>query len=589
MSAERSRSSLAGELESLRLENETLSGIVGVVTSGPDLAHILDRVVDLLTGATSSHACFVYLRAGDRLVLRAASPIYAHLVGKIAFGSDEGLVGWTMRHREPAFIRDGAIDDPRTVYVPELEEERFQSMVAVPIPSREGESIGAIVLHTVAPREFDEGILNVLSRAASLVAGAIENARLYEDARDRVEALTKLSGLGREIAAVADHASLSRVAAAGIRDLIGADLCRIYERDGQEAPLRRVAADPAAGEEAGGEELEAIAALPPTEWIEGEALAGLADALGMAQPPLAASAVSLDAGAERTATVLVAAREPFAAAGPELLRAGAQQLALALEKVRLIERLTEENLAHDLFDALAAGQLDVAAEKAAAAGLDLARPHVVFEVRPVEESAPEPWSQRGAEAERAIKRALPATFCDLTSAGLRGLTIANAAGVEPARRAIAALSPAAGEGLAIGVSEAQRTPAGIGQGLREAADAARIAVLLRDEGEAVLYRDTGAYRYLVDMLDSGGPHDHLRAAVDEIAAYDRERGSQLLVTLDEYLSHGRSVAATARALFIHVNTLRQRLDRIETLTGLKLADEDLLALQLAVKLGRVRS
>ena len=61
-------------------------------------------------------------------------------------------------------------------YVPEIEEEHFQSMVAVPVPARSGEVLGVVVLHTVAPREFDEGVLTFLSHTASLVAGAIENA-----------------------------------------------------------------------------------------------------------------------------------------------------------------------------------------------------------------------------------------------------------------------------------------------------------------------------------------------------------------------------------------------------------------------------
>ena len=36
---------------------------------------------------------------------------------------------------------------------------------------------------------------------------------------------------------------------------------------------------------------------------------------------------------------------------------------------------------------------------------------------------------------------------------------------------------------------------------------------------------------------------------------------------------------TARALFIHPNTLRQRLERIEKLSGLDLGAEDLLSLE----------
>jgi DNA-binding PucR family transcriptional regulator len=69
--------------------------------------------------------------------------------------------------------------------------------------------------------------------------------------------------------------------------------------------------------------------------------------------------------------------------------------------------------------------------------------------------------------------------------------------------------------------------------------------------------------------------------------YDVRRRSQLVATLEQYLRDRRSIATTARALYIHPNTLRQRLDRIETLTGLDLDAEDLLSLELALKLARL--
>ena len=46
--------------------------------------------------------------------------------------------------------------------MPELEEERFQSMVAVPLLAKSGDVIGVAVLHTAAPREFDDEVLNFL-------------------------------------------------------------------------------------------------------------------------------------------------------------------------------------------------------------------------------------------------------------------------------------------------------------------------------------------------------------------------------------------------------------------------------------------
>ncbi len=74
---------LEAQLDRVRLESDTLYAVIAVIAAAPDLAGILDRVVDLLTEATDCHACFIYLRHGDRLRLRAASRVFSHVVGKI--------------------------------------------------------------------------------------------------------------------------------------------------------------------------------------------------------------------------------------------------------------------------------------------------------------------------------------------------------------------------------------------------------------------------------------------------------------------------------------------------------------------------
>ena len=137
-------------------ENETLYAVIKTVSSSLDLDRVLGGIVEIATDATGCHACFVYFLDGDRLVLRAASPLYSDFVGEVEFGVDEGLAGWVARTKTPEFIRENAMADPRMKYVPELEEERFQSMVAVPILAKSGDVIGVIVLHTAAPREFDD-------------------------------------------------------------------------------------------------------------------------------------------------------------------------------------------------------------------------------------------------------------------------------------------------------------------------------------------------------------------------------------------------------------------------------------------------
>src|ERR1700749_4486839 len=206
---------------------------------------MLGRVVDLATDATGCHACFIYLLEDEQLTIRAASPVYSEAVGRVRFSVREGLAGWVARHRTPEFIRDRAMNDPRMKYVPLLREEHFQSMVAVPILARAGDTIGVIVLHTRAPHEFTEDTLKLLSHIASLVSGAIENAQLYDQQRRRVDSLTRLSGLAREVSAATNATDLGQVVVAGMRLLLGATVCQLYRVDSSTGALAAVARDPA--------------------------------------------------------------------------------------------------------------------------------------------------------------------------------------------------------------------------------------------------------------------------------------------------------------------------------------------------------
>jgi DNA-binding PucR family transcriptional regulator len=143
------------------------------------------------------------------------------------------------------------------------------------------------------------------------------------------------------------------------------------------------------------------------------------------------------------------------------------------------------------------------------------------------------------------------------------------------------------EGLNVGVSDVDRGAASARRRLREAADAATIARSLAADGGAVSYEQLGAYRYLVHLELDETPHDRYGQAVSELIDYDGRRKAQLVETLERYLGARCSVAASARELYIHPNTVRQRLERIERVTGLALAEEDLLSLELALKVARL--
>jgi GAF domain-containing protein len=574
---------LAEQLQRVRLESDTLYKIIGVVASAPDLGRVLGSIVDLLTEATDCHACFVYLRDSGRLRLRAASQIYAHLVGRVEMSVEEGLSGWVARTGAPAFIRENAFEDPRMKYFPELEEDRFQSMVAVPIPSRSGDVIGTVVLHTEAPREFDEGVLNFLAHTASLVAGAIENARLYEETRRRLDGLTTLARLSQEIAAAAGREELLQLVPRGVRELTGCELCQLYQYDRAEERLELAAADPPKHESPWPR--EGGAAL--LELLQRRAPRSARQPSGDGTP--AVLAVPLAAGDEQMGALIAVAPRSFRDDDDEILHLLAGQVSLALQKAELIERLTEENIVRDLFSALAEGAADVAEARARAAGWDISRPHVFLEVRPAGDDPDAPWPALAERVEAQLRRLIPGVLCDVGRRQLRAvLPLGHGRALEELDAEVAAVART--ELVSIGRSDPRAGAAGSGAGLREAADAAQIAgALMGGEGGMLAYSELGAYRYLVRMPLEQAPNDAHYRAVQRLHEYDRERRTQLVDTLERYLRDRRSITTTARALYVHPNTLRQRLGRIEELSGLALDDEDLLSLELAIKLLHLRA
>jgi GAF domain-containing protein len=538
-------------------DDATLLALVRTFGSSLELDEVLRAVVRLLTDASGVHACFVYLvdPDGGRLVLKAASDPFSHLVDRIVLERGEGLAWWAIEHDEPAFIPDNALEDPRNKHVPELDEERFQSLVSVPITSRESEPIGAITLHTVAPREFTRAEVDVLVSTALLVAGAIENARLFAETRRRVGELEALIDLGETVAAADSLDALLPGAAERARSLLGADAAHLY------------VLEPAS------EELHLRASFP--EGTGARANIGLAE-LG---PELARG------GRRATVTVpLVAGDELLGlllAEGTSELglgRAAAAQIALALKKVELIERLTEKNRIKDFFEELAAGHaLPGIDGRGTRLGVDVDRPHLVLIASPADD-----------ELEAAVKRLAPRALFDRRDDSLRALVPVPPGGpdvlAEALRDALADAEPA----HAIGVSNPCAGAAAFAAGFEEARHALIGAAVIAGGARAMTYDELGPYKYLLRMSLDGDVRDSHRDAVARLAEYDAQRSTSLLRTLEEFLGRRGNISATAEALYVHPNTLRQRLRRIMELSGLDLRRDDWLMVEIAVKLVRLQ-
>src|SRR4051812_27122156 len=178
----------------LRLLTETIEA----VNSTLDLEEVLGLVARKVAEALDADACFVYLydeRAGE-LVLRAThGTSVEEMTRRPKLRPGEGITGTAAAERSPVMIAAQAHLDPRFKGFPNLPEDEYESILAVPILARE-KLAGALNVRTREPREFTEGERELLLAIAAQVAQTIVHAQLYADAQRRVgelEALARIS------------------------------------------------------------------------------------------------------------------------------------------------------------------------------------------------------------------------------------------------------------------------------------------------------------------------------------------------------------------------------------------------------------
>lgn len=105
----------------------------------------------------------------------------------------------------------------------------------------------------------------------------------------------------------------------------------------------------------------------------------------------------------------------------------------------------------------------------------------------------------------------------------------------------------------------------------------------RRTGGVVRASDLATFQALLGRLDQEQLAPFLEQIARPLDDYDRAHGTRLVETLRMFVDMGGAVGATSRALYLHPNTLRHRLSRIEALTGRNpLHFEDRVALAIAV-------
>jgi signal transduction histidine kinase/DNA-binding response OmpR family regulator len=169
-------------------ETAALAELGTEISATLDLSAVLDRIgqraLDLLEAGTA--AVFLPEPGGASFRAVVALGEIAEAIKADTITPGEGIIGELAR-RGVAEVTNDVSADPRAVPIPGTEEEAEERLMAAPLLARE-EVIGMMAVWRSAPgAPFTQEDLNFLVGLSQQAAIAIENARLFSDARDARE------------------------------------------------------------------------------------------------------------------------------------------------------------------------------------------------------------------------------------------------------------------------------------------------------------------------------------------------------------------------------------------------------------------
>jgi signal transduction histidine kinase len=350
-----------------RDRNERLLEAGLALSSELSLPVILQRIVELAANLTGARYGALGVLSPDgtitEFITTGVTEAERAAIGHIPVG--RGILGVLIDDATPLRLREIA-EDPRSVGFPP-NHPPMRSFLGAPVAAR-GRVFGNLYL---TEKQNAEAFTDQDQRALVMLAGqagvAIENARLYEEARDRARRLEAVREIATAILAGTNPDQVLGLVAHHARELVGADLATLAVPAGPGELLVGAADGLHAGELAG-------TMFPIEGSVSGEVIRTgktvvLADATGdqrVRQPALRAGGIGpalfapLPVRGSVLGTLLVAnatGGRPFGEGDVQLTETFAEQAAVAVEHARLqheLDRLAvledRERIAKELHD-----------------------------------------------------------------------------------------------------------------------------------------------------------------------------------------------------------------------------------------------
>ncbi|MWA04932.1 GAF domain-containing protein [Actinomadura sp. LD22] len=459
--------------------------------------------------------------------------------------------------------------EPESGWTATIKEQGYRSILAVPLTTSAG-VLGTLNSYRSVAHEFTADEVEQMKLFAEHAAIALTSCRIRDDLRAQHELIVRSEEIHNKLLDVAVRSGGVQGIATTLRDLLG---CGVVIRDAFGETLAGSDSDP----------LASTRAVPVPAAADAAAPRPLGER-GLVHDDGRHVIVSVILDGSVVATVwLLEMSERLDALGVRAAEHASVVLSLEMLRKRTAAQAEQEvrgDLLADLIAGADPGSPQVH-ERATLLGHDLAPPHRLLVAAAC--GAPGSAAARGGamavvDKERAIQRAASAAVRMSAHvrprpliAAIRGLVVAlwpvdpgHPSGEETLRRAVVGH---AGSGALVVTSELED---GIPETYTAVVGALRLTLASGATGGIVALDDLGAAGLLLRYGEPAHLKRYAERTLGTVARYDSDHGAELLRTLRTYLDCDLDRTATAKRLTLHVNTVSQRLRRIEALSGLNL-------------------
>ncbi|MFD6494125.1 helix-turn-helix domain-containing protein [Streptomyces sp. NPDC059944] len=566
----------AGDLAALRDLDAVLRSIV--------------RRARMLLGTDTAYLTLPDEEAGDTY-MRVTDGSVSELFQNLRLQLGEGLGGLVAQTARPYATPDYRTDD-RFLHTGSIDagvlDEGLVAILGVPLllgSGSGGQVIGALFAADRTPRTFAPDEVALLCSLADHAAIAIDTAKAMADARIALAELAEANAvIGEHSAAIQraeeSHDRLTDLVLRGgdVAD-VAADVAGLLKgdvtvHDGSGWPLTAVGAHGGAasrGAEDGGGAEEAAALVAAAKSSREAARAVFRDGRWVC---------AMLAGQELLGCLVLYGRPDLDGPDQRLFERSSVVTSLLLLLRRSVAE-TENRVRGDLItDLLTAPDRDPAGlvARGRRLGFGLERPHIVLVARTGGEA-------RGRLADAAVQYLFGGggVSAEHEAAVVLLLPSDGTGPGQAARLAAAQLGQLIGAPVTVAGAGPAAGPRAIADAHTEGVRCLRALRVLDRAGQGASVAELGFLGVLL-----GDHHDvdgFVTATLGPLLDYDSQRGTQLVRTLRAYFDCGGSLTRAKEELHVHVNTVVQRLDRVQALLGPDWnSPEQALELQLALRL-----